>query len=1649
MDKRRSGGSGSRKVPPRGKVSGTIKPQVNEDDASMLIGSIVEKGVSDVPGTKTLAAPTPPPRATVLPFPVARHRSHGPHWGPVSTRWDKDHDSDDHEEDAQEDRKLAASEQIAALARPVQRKEKRELNLQDWRELVAGNDSSFGSKNTKHGSAGAEVRGREVIKSEDKPNLVDDTSLSGAVPMEVDAKAQSKFEPVYETYGGITDGKTSALIGLQSYTGKGAQVQGCSLDGDKSAEAANLLRDLGSMHTSSRTGSVKVSINESVRMLDEAKELSSLFLDHSREQENQLSSLPTASLFGSSVSDDGHSHSSLESQIDAENRARLQSMSPDEIAEARAEIMKKMDPSLLKLLKRRGQEKFKEQNLSGSQIAMDGTLGPLSGGQSLQNAESRNTRDGVSNLVSSEIVKDNQIQQDHAGIQHVGPRDGSLWSAWTHRVETARELRFSLEGNVIRSEIDPVVGTGQNRQNADNVAERDFLRTEGDPGAAGYTIKEAVALTRSVVPGQRALALHLLASVLDKAMHNICRDQVDLVTEYSNVDKDSVDWEAVWAFALGPEPELVLTLRMCLDDNHNSVVLACARVVECILSSDLNENFFDKLERMSMHGKYLYTAPVFRSKPEINGGLLHGGFWKYSAKSSNILPMEETADDESEGKRTIQDDIVVAGQDFIAGLVRMGILPRIRYILETDPTEALEERMISILIAIARHSPIASCAIMDCPRLIQIVVHRFSMKSSMEIQPSKIKSVTLLRVLARSNRKYCIELIRGGTLHAMIWQLYQPAYSLDQWTKLGKERCKLSSSLTIEQLRLWRTCIEYGYCVSLFSDIFHSLCLWLNPPSMEKLLENNIMRELFSISNEAYLVLAALACRLPKFHSQEHTGNQNTKCAGDGTESWSWSYVIPMVDHGIKWIEWMNDSCISWFSESQSGKKNDLRTQSLTSLLWVYSSVMHMLSVVLERVGPDNAINSSDDGKSLPWLPEFVPKIGLEIIRQGFFSSLNGSIDNGTDSARVGSFIEKLSHLRLKSESGTSLASVCCLHGFVQLIVEIDRLIQLAKAGMSSPPTKGLSISAEEKILEDGMLKGSLLDLQKVLDVLLNVIASEWHSIQSIETFGRGGPAPGVGVGWGASHGGYWSTRVLLAQKDAGLLVYLLGTVPVVSVEHIAFSEGHAIVLLRVNGALGACLTAGPRDRVVVEKAFDFLFQVPVLKCLNICIRHFFSLSRRSLTWEYSEEDLHHISKLLSSHFRKRWLCAKKKASSTEGSESTMHKANQNSSISLETIHEDMDMSDEKEEHPPCDNLTMEWAYQRLPLPMHWFISPISLLGDGLHSTDQKVSGVINLVQDHDDLSEIAKAGMFFLLGVEAMSHSGCTHITSPAQHVSLVWKFHSLSMILLVGLAVIEEQRSRDVYEALQELFGQLLDREIISRSTRHTLKDEPEMDSANKWGLLKFGSEIHDSYSTFIEAFVEQFAAISYGDLLYGRQVALYLHRHVEVSVRLAAWNALSNAWVLDLLPPLDKCLATAEGYLEPPEDDEHILEAYVKSWVSGALERAAARGSLALTLVLHHISSFIFLDHAKDRVLLRNKLVKSLLRYCSRKQQHEGMMMDLIQYKKSSPSKMTAQEEGALQASTVHGRLEVLKEACEGNASLLAEVGKLSSKFQLLQR
>lgn len=53
--------------------------------------------------------------------------------------------------------------------------------------------------------------------------------------------------------------------------------------------------------------------------------------------------------------------------------------------------------------------------------------------------------------------------------------------------------------NIYRTSHVPGNPSAMGTYSVENASERDFLRTEGDPGALGYTIKEAIALTRSVV----------------------------------------------------------------------------------------------------------------------------------------------------------------------------------------------------------------------------------------------------------------------------------------------------------------------------------------------------------------------------------------------------------------------------------------------------------------------------------------------------------------------------------------------------------------------------------------------------------------------------------------------------------------------------------------------------------------------------------------------------------------------------------------------------------------------------------------------------------------------------------------------------------------------------------------------------------------------------------------------------------------------------------------------------------------------------------------------------------------------------------------------------------------------------------------------
>lgn len=126
---------------------------------------------------------------------------------------------------------------------------------------------------------------------------------------------------------------------------------------------------------------------------------------------------------------------SLETQIDEENRARLQGMSADEIAEAQAEIMGRLDPALLNVLKRRGEEKLRKQR-SPSSDNNEPKISPSS-------------QSGMSHVDTTITSNHTNTAEENGLEQNSGQASLSLWTAWRERVEAARELRFSLDGTVI------------------------------------------------------------------------------------------------------------------------------------------------------------------------------------------------------------------------------------------------------------------------------------------------------------------------------------------------------------------------------------------------------------------------------------------------------------------------------------------------------------------------------------------------------------------------------------------------------------------------------------------------------------------------------------------------------------------------------------------------------------------------------------------------------------------------------------------------------------------------------------------------------------------------------------------------------------------------------------------------------------------------------------------------------------------------------------------------------------------------------------------------------------------------------------------------------------------------------------------------
>lgn len=123
-----------------------------------------------------------------------------------------------------------------------------------------------------------------------------------------------------------------------------------------------------------------------------------------------------------------------EGSISADNNALLQKMSHEEIAEAQAELFEKMDPALLTLLKKRGQDKLKNPKHS---LPEGPSLRP-----DIHSPQDQPVAPSPPSSQVTAIPKETSVAAQ-----------GVFWDTWTERVESVRDLRFSFDGNVVETDV--------------------------------------------------------------------------------------------------------------------------------------------------------------------------------------------------------------------------------------------------------------------------------------------------------------------------------------------------------------------------------------------------------------------------------------------------------------------------------------------------------------------------------------------------------------------------------------------------------------------------------------------------------------------------------------------------------------------------------------------------------------------------------------------------------------------------------------------------------------------------------------------------------------------------------------------------------------------------------------------------------------------------------------------------------------------------------------------------------------------------------------------------------------------------------------------------------------------------------------------
>lgn len=483
-----------------------------------------------------------------------------------------------------------------------------------------------------------------------------------------------------------------------------------------------------------------------------------------------------------------------------DNDRRIGEMSQQELEDARQEILNTLSPESIALLMKGLKQKNKETPVKVPSTSKKVSFEPeVEDKDDLLKMKTQYFADvptendklaWMDNRFLTPALKKQEAQR-LAELEHENPE-----SEATEAEKVYRKVRFDLNGRII--------------DHTKEIPRHQGLHHHGDePDKAGYTLAELFYLARSQVPSQRSMVLMTLSRIITLA-------------KMAAADHDV--WKNVLTVFTGKEHAASIYLRSALDDRNLIVLVSAIKALSALV-----------LEQDQVWEASLLDATEFNKfLGHVAHPILPDGTSQIKRKGLNDK-LTELVDRvrQSSGQTANEqkDDAALAERDLVRGLIKMNILPRIRYLLSSENSELIQsdpasvDRLVRILVRMAEAGQDV-CESIEEEELLEPVITwgiintQWPMTDEKEIAhyPS-LAAVRLLTVLAQGSKQIAECIMEKATI-TLRFLVTSPNAACE----CMKQR---AYALQLETLKLIRVLTCYGLIVPTLEDLQAPVMEWL------------------------------------------------------------------------------------------------------------------------------------------------------------------------------------------------------------------------------------------------------------------------------------------------------------------------------------------------------------------------------------------------------------------------------------------------------------------------------------------------------------------------------------------------------------------------------------------------------------------------------------------------------------------------------------------------------------------------------------------------------------------------------------------------------------------------------------------------------